>query len=76
MADPTPVNGQITDAITQANLSVVGTAPALAMGNLYQACAQAAGQSAQNAVSAQQQGYTVAEAVLSASVSALLGTQK
>lgn len=37
MALPTPVNGQITDAVTQANLSVLGQAPAMAMGTIYQA---------------------------------------
>lgn len=37
MAFPTAVNGQITDAVTQANVKVIGEAPAMAMGNLYQA---------------------------------------
>ena len=32
-----PVNGQITDAITQTNVKILGEAPAMAMGNLYQA---------------------------------------
>lgn len=41
MALPTPVNGQITDAVTQANLSVLGKAPAMAMGTIYQAQANA-----------------------------------
>lgn len=36
MAFPTAVNGQITDAVTQANVKVIGEAPAMAMGNLYQ----------------------------------------
>ncbi|MAZ34213.1 MAG: RebB like protein, partial [Thalassospira sp.] len=27
MAIPTPVNGQITDAVTQANVKVLGDAP-------------------------------------------------
>ena len=35
------VNSQITDSITQANVQVIGTAPAVAMANLYQATAQA-----------------------------------
>ncbi len=34
-AIPTPVNGQITDAVTQANTKVLGDAPAEAMGNVY-----------------------------------------
>jgi len=37
MAFPTAVNSQITDSITQANTKVLGDAPAMAMGNLYQA---------------------------------------
>ena len=32
MALPTPVNGMITDAVTQANVKVLGDAPAMAMG--------------------------------------------
>jgi len=41
MALPTEVNGQITDAVTQANVSVLGQAPAMAMGTIYQAQANA-----------------------------------
>lgn len=41
MAFPTSVNPQITDAVTQANVKVLGDAPAIAMGQLYQATAQA-----------------------------------
>ncbi|MDX2299324.1 MAG: RebB family R body protein, partial [Xanthomonadaceae bacterium] len=37
MADT--VNPQITDAVTQSNVNVLGDAPAMAMGNLYQATA-------------------------------------
>lgn len=36
MSNPDPVNSQITDAVTQTNVKVVGEAPAQAMGNLYQ----------------------------------------
>ena len=39
MALPTPVNGMITDAITQANVKVLGDAPAMAMGAIYQSLA-------------------------------------
>lgn len=35
MAYPTAVNSQITDAVTQANVKVIGEAPAMAMGSLY-----------------------------------------
>lgn len=55
MAAPTPVNAQITDAVTQANVKVVGEAPAMAMGNIYQAMAHSTGILYENAVAAQQQ---------------------
>ncbi|HEX8697647.1 MAG TPA: RebB family R body protein, partial [Myxococcaceae bacterium] len=41
MAFPTAVNDQITDAVTQANVKVLGDAPGIALGNLYQATSQA-----------------------------------
>lgn len=56
MAFPTAVNDQVTDSITQANLEVVGLAPAIAMANLYQATAQALANSALSSSTAQQQG--------------------
>jgi hypothetical protein len=39
-ASNTDVNTQVTDAVTQANVKVVGEAPAIAMGTLYQTIAQ------------------------------------
>lgn len=73
MAFPTAVNSQITDAVTQANVKVLGDAPAIAMGNLYQATAQALANAAQNATSAQQQNNALAQAVTTRCVQALLG---
>ena len=61
MAFPTAVNDQITDSVTQANVKVLGDAPALAMGNLYQATAQALANAAHNATNAQQQSYVTAQ---------------
>jgi len=55
MALPTPVNGQITDAVTQANVKVLGDAPAMAMGALYQSLSHSTGILFENAVSSQQQ---------------------
>ena len=43
MALPTPVNGQITDAVTQSNVKVLGDGPALAMGAIYQSLAHSTG---------------------------------
>ena len=71
MAFPTAVNDQITDSITQANVKVLGDAPAMAMGNLYQATAQALGLAAQNAVNAQQQTNITAQAATTMGVSTL-----
>jgi len=55
MAIPTPVNGQITDAVTQSNLAVLGNAPAVAMSTVYQSMAHSMGLMFQNSVQAQQQ---------------------
>lgn len=62
MAFPTAVNDQITDSVTQANVKVLGDAPAMAMGNLYQATSQALANSAHNSVAAQQQVNMTAQA--------------
>ncbi|MBB6367949.1 hypothetical protein FHR56_003114 [Xanthomonas sacchari] len=63
MAFPTAVNDQITDAVTQSNVKVVGEAPALAMASIYQSMAHSTGILFGNAVSAQQQQNTLAQAV-------------
>jgi fructose-specific component phosphotransferase system IIB-like protein len=60
---PPTVHSQITDAITQVNTKVLGDAPAMPMGNLYQATAQALANAANNATAAQQQADTPAQAV-------------
>src|SRR4030095_8642733 len=62
MAIPTPVNGQITDAVTQANVKVLGDAPAMAMGAIYQSLAHSTGILYENAASAQQQLAIAAQA--------------
>lgn len=72
MAYPTSVNDQITDSVTQANVKVLGDAPAIAMGNLYQATAQALSNAAHNATLAQQQANITAQAATTMGVSVLL----
>jgi hypothetical protein len=62
MAQPTAVNDQITDAVTQSSVKVIGDAPAIALGSLYQATAQALSNAAHNAVNNQQQTYVTAQA--------------
>ena len=71
MAFPTHVNDQITDSITQANTKVLGDAPAIAMGNLYQATAQALSNAAHNATNAQQQSYVTSQASTTMGVATL-----
>ena len=72
MAFPTAVNDQITDAVSQANLKVIGDAPGLASGNLYIATSQALSNSAHNATTAQQQTLETAQATTVQGVSTLL----
>jgi hypothetical protein len=72
MAFPTSVNDQITDSVTQANVKVLGDAPAIAMGNLYQATAQALANAAHNATNSQQQSYVTAQAATTMGVTTLL----
>lgn len=55
MAMPTPVNGMITDAVTQTNVKVLGDAPAMAMGAIYQSLSHSTGILFENAVTSQQQ---------------------
>ncbi len=62
MAEPTLVNGQVTDAVTQANVKVLAEAPAMAMGSLYQALAHSTGILFENTVAAQQQVAITAQA--------------
>ncbi len=71
MAFPTAVNDQITDSVTQANTKVLGDAPAVAVGNLYQATAQALANAAHNATNAQQQSYVTAQAATTMGVATL-----
>jgi hypothetical protein len=62
MAMPTPVNGMITDAVTQTNVKVLGDAPAMAMGAIYQSLSHSTGILFENAVSSQQQLGIAAQA--------------
>ena len=71
MAFPTAVNDQITDSVTQANVKVLGDAPAIALGNLYQATAQALANAAHNATYAQQQAFVTAQAATTMGVATL-----
>jgi hypothetical protein len=74
MAYPTAVNNQITDAITQSNITVLGDAPAVAMGSLYQVAAHALGLALQNATAAQQQMNMTAQAATTLGITMLLSS--
>ena len=73
MAFPTPVNDQITDSVTQANVKVTGEAPAMALGSLYQSMAQSLGLAFANAASGQQQAAILAQAATTQGVMQLYG---
>ncbi|MBJ7332429.1 MAG: RebB family R body protein [Solirubrobacteraceae bacterium] len=70
-AYPTAVNGQITDAVTQTNVKVLGEAPAQAMGNLFVATSQALSNAAHNATNNQQQSYVTMQASTTQAVATL-----
>jgi len=71
VAYPTGVNNQITDSVTQSNVEVLGNAPAVAVGNLQQATAQALANAAHNATTAQQQNNVTAQAATTMGVATL-----
>ncbi len=60
MAFPTALNSQVTDAVSQSDVKVVGEAPAMGMSSIYQTMAHSTGILFANAVSGQQQMGTLA----------------
>ena len=72
MAFPTAVNDQITDSVTQANTKVLGDAPAMAMGNLYQATGQALSNAAHDAATNQQQVNVTSQASTTMGITTLM----
>ena len=62
------VSPAITDAVTQSNVKVVGEAPAMAMGTIYQSLAQSTGLMFENSVSAQQQQNMLNQAAVTQGV--------
>lgn len=68
---PDTVNPTITDAVTQTNAKVVGEAPAIAMGAIYQALAHSMSILFENAVSAQAQLAITAQAATTQGVATL-----
>ncbi|MBI2512663.1 MAG: RebB family R body protein [Opitutae bacterium] len=72
MAYPTSVNSQITDAVSQANLLTVGSAPAVALGSLYVTTTHALGLAAHNATTNQQLLSITAQAATTRGVAKLI----
>ncbi|MGO8865247.1 MAG: RebB family R body protein [Alphaproteobacteria bacterium] len=62
MALSTLVNGQITDSVAQAGVTVLANAPAMAMGSIYQSLAHSTGILYQNSVQAQKMAAISAQA--------------
>nr|WP_202974453.1 MULTISPECIES: RebB family R body protein [Chryseobacterium] len=56
------VNEQITDAVTQSNVKVVGESPAMALSNVYQTAAHSTGIMFENAVNTQNQQNILTQA--------------
>lgn len=73
MANETVVNGQITDAVTQTNVKVLGEAPAQAMATLYQVASQAAGIAISNANSNQHNLNQLNPAIVAQAISIISG---
>jgi Killing trait. len=70
------VNTVATDAVTQTNLLVLGTAPAMAMASLYQTLANSLAMASMNAVHAQQQANIAHQAATAQGVALLLSLGK
>jgi hypothetical protein len=72
MADSTPVNSQITDAVTQANVKVLGEAPAQSMALIYQTMAHSISLAMENAQQAQGGLQQIGNAVTSSAITMIL----
>ena len=68
------VNSQITGAIAQTNLSVLGDAPSEAMAILYQKMAHSVGLALQNVIAQQQHSYSIHNAITIAASKQLLSS--
>ena len=70
-ANPT-LNPQVTDQVTTTNATVLGEAPAMAMGSLYQTIGNSVAMAAANAVYAQQQANVTYQTATTVAVKQLL----
>jgi Killing trait len=76
MAHDTPVNGQITDAVTQTNVKVLGEAPAQSMALVYQTMAHSISLAMENAQQAQGGLQQIGNAVTSSAVTMIMNAVK
>lgn len=76
MADNTPVNGQITDAVTQTNVKVLGEAPAQSMALVYQTLAHSISLAMENAQQAQGGLQQIGNAVTSSAITMIMNAAK
>ncbi|HKE39734.1 MAG TPA: RebB family R body protein [Casimicrobiaceae bacterium] len=76
MAHDTPVNGQITDAVTQTNVKVLGEAPAQSMALVYQTMAHSISLAMENAQQAQGGLQQIGNAVTSSAITMIMNAAK
>ena len=72
MAYDTPVNSQITDAVTQTNVKVLGEAPAQSMALVYQTMAHSISLAMENAQQAQGGLQQIGNAVTSSAITMIM----
>ena len=72
MADPTLLNGQITDAVTQTGVTALNSAPALGLAAEFQMGAHSIGLAMQNAVANQRQTTSLSGSAATQAVSQVL----
>lgn len=72
MAEDMSVNAQVTDAVTQTNVKVLGEAPAQSMALVYQSMAHSISLAMQNAQQAQGGLQQIGNAVTSSAVTMIM----
>ncbi len=76
MAADTPVNSQITDAVTQSNVKVLGEAPAQSMALVYQTMAHSISLAMENAQQAQGGLQQIGNAVTSSAITMIMNAAR
>ncbi len=76
MAQETPVNAQITDAVTQNNVKVLAEAPAQSLALVYQTAAHSLALAMENAQQAQGGLQQIGNAVTASAVTMIMNAAK